>query len=308
MKTSPFYNDVIAGLSTRQKTLPCKYFYDAEGSELFEEICDLEEYYVTRTEMAILRRHLPDMAQTIGAYVKIMEFGAGSGIKTELLLAALNKPSAYVPIDISQSALSDCAKRLKELFPHIAITPIHDDYMRESLFNRLSRQAPYTVFFPGSTLGNFETLEAILFLKRLRKITGKNGGVLIGVDLMKNENVLIPAYDDSKGVTAAFNKNLLRRINNELEGTFDLDSFSHRAVLNTEKQRVEMHLVSLRNQVVRVGTHTFHFTEGESIHTENSHKYTLERFRMLAENAGFEIEKTWLDENCYYSMHYLRAA
>lgn len=302
-----FYQDVIQGLLSAQKTLPCKYFYDANGSELFEQICDLKEYYVTRSEIEILRKCLPQMAEYMKPHRKIIEFGAGSGVKTELLLGALPAAKAYIPIDISRSALFDCARRLGAMFPHVQVTPIHDDYMEEDMFQRLSGDGPYLIFFPGSTIGNFDYHEAVQFLNRLHALTSEDGGILIGVDVMKDESILIPAYNDKKGITAAFNKNLLRRINNELEGDFNLNRFSHRAIVNHEFQRVEMHLVSLCNQQVRVGEAEFVFQKGEKIHTENSHKYTLPRFQRLAEEAGFILKRTWMDDEQLFSVHYLKA-
>jgi len=302
-----FYHDVVAGLAGVRKTLPCKYFYDATGSALFERICELEEYYLTRTEMAILRRHLPEMCQWIGPQARIVEFGAGAGTKTELLLHALDAPAAYLPIDISAHALADCSRRLSGLFPHIPVKPICADYLQDALFEKLADGQPLTIFFPGSTLGNFEKAEAAAFLRRMKKLMGKAGGMLIGVDLMKDEPALLAAYNDRQGVTAAFNKNLLRRINDELEGDFDLDAFAHRAIVNPHEARVEMYLVSQRAQAVRVADRMFSFAAGEAIHTENSHKYTLMAFSTLAEASGLAVCQTWTDEAQRFSVHYVKA-
>jgi len=300
-----FYQDVIAGLSQKQKSLPCKYFYDAAGSVLFEKICRLEEYYVTRTEIAILKRHLPEMAQWIGEGAHIVEFGAGAGVKTALLLAALDKPAAYMPVEISETALVDCAHRLHGVFPQLAIKPVHADYMDDRLFQRLAPQQKLTVFFPGSTLGNFEAAEAHAFLSRMRRLIGEEGGLLIGVDMMKDERILLPAYNDREGITAAFNKNLLARINQELGGNFNLSGFEHKAIVNHEKQRVEMYLMSLYAQRVLIGEHSFRFIPGEMIHTEHSHKYTLEGFAALAESAGLQVKQSWMDEAKLFSVQYL---
>jgi L-histidine Nalpha-methyltransferase len=304
---SEFQRDVVRGLSEKQKNLPCKYFYDANGDALFEQITRLDEYYLARTEIAIMRQHLPDMARWIGPRARIAEFGAGAGIKTELLLDALEKPAAYIPIDISASSLASCVRHLARQFPELPIKPVHADYMDDELFTRLSNYHSVTVFFPGSTLGNLETTQAHAFLTRMKRLIGKEGGLLIGIDLMKDERMLLSAYDDREGVTSAFNKNLLARINHELGGNFDLDAFSHRAVVNHREQRVEMYLVSERDQVVRIGDQAFAFTKGETIHTENAHKYTLASFHTLAEVAGLTICQSWMDRDRCYSMHYLKA-
>jgi dimethylhistidine N-methyltransferase len=287
---------VIAGLSQPQKALPPKYFYDAEGSRLFERICRLREYYPTRAELALTRAHLEDIARFAGRGCELIEYGSGASLKTRLLLGAL-RPSAYVPVDISQEALAAAARRLAREFGWLHIFAVVGDFsqpLRLPVFRaRAGRRR--VVYFPGSTIGNLALDEAQAFLAMSRAQVGAGGAMLIGVDLKKDANVLHAAYNDAKGVTARFNLNLLRRINRELGADFDLRRFRHYAFYNAPLGRIEMHLVSLARQAVRIGRHRFAFEPGETIHTENSCKYAPAEFRVLAAQAGFRCAKIWRD-------------
>lgn len=308
-----FMSDVIAGLSQGQKALPCKYLYDEDGSRLFEAICDTSDYYVTRADLAVLDQHLPEMAQLIGEQVHVIEFGSGAGVKTRHLLEALQAPQAYTPIEISASALDASAAELRAEFSQIEIRPLQWDYTQDIPSSVLSLGEPdqrRLVFFPGSTISNFTHAEAADFLSRIRKmIKGQgerpDGGLLIGVDLIKSHDILVAAYDDSEGVTSDFNLNLLHRINRELDANFAVDQFRHEARYNTDHNRIEMHLVSQQDQQVRINGHRFEFKDGESIHTENSHKYSVEGFSKLAHESGLKVVKTWTDNNKLFSTHYL---
>jgi len=300
-----FAEAVLKGLSSQRKRLPCQYFYDAIGSELFEEITRLEEYYPTRTETAILREHARSMAKPAGRHAVLVEFGSGSSRKTELVLAALEAPRAYVPIDVSQSALADARARLERRFPGLEIAPVNASFC-EAL--RLpARVLPHTKlgFFPGSTIGNFDPPDAGRLLAHFARVLGPGSRLIVGVDLDKDPLRLEAAYDDARGVTARFNLNLLERINRELGGDFDVARFQHRAVYDREFKRIEMHLVSGARQTVRVLGQTFQFAAGESVHTENSYKYSLEQFRALARGAGFLPARTWTDSNRDFSVHEL---
>ena len=289
-----FRQDVLAGLSQPQKTLPCKYFYDSVGSALFDRITRLDAYYPTRTERQILEAHGDEMAALVGPGARIVEYGSGSS----------DRPAAYVPIDISNGHLLAAADRIRQRYPGLHVAPVHADYT-----------APFTlpdtpgartvVFFPGSTIGNFEPDEARQFLARMARVAGPGGGLLIGVDLEKDEAVLERAYDDEEGVTAQFNFNLLTRINRELGGGFDLNRFRHRACWNADLGRVEMHLVSADDQTVTVDGMAVPFRVGEHIHTENSYKYTPERFAALAAQAGFDAVRVWTDSRQWFSVQYL---
>ncbi len=304
-----FREDVIAGLSLPQKTLPPKYFYDAEGSRLFEAICRLKEYYPTRAELRLTRQHLADIARFAGRGCELIEYGSGASNKTRLLIRRL-RPAAYVPVDIAEAALHAASKRLAREFPWLVISGVVGDFSRPlklPLFRgRGARRR--VIYFPGSTIGNLVPHEAHAFLSMTRGQVGAGDAMLVGVDLKKDANVLHAAYNDAGGVTAAFNLNLLRRINRELGGDFDLARFRHYAFYNASRGRIEMHLVSLVRQGVRIGRHRFEFNAGESIHTENSCKYSVEEFRALAAEAGFEGAKVWLDRQGLFSLHGLRAA
>lgn len=303
-----FRSAVIAGLSRPQKTLPCKFFYDQEGSRLFDEICEQPEYYPTRTECLILERYAGDIAQLLGPRVRLVEFGSGAGIKIRLLLRALEEPAAYVPVDISRGQLLAAASDLAADFPGVRVAPVCADYTKPFALPAIrDRRLRKTVgFFPGSTIGNFAAAEAIGFLTLTRRLLGPASLMIVGVDVPKDERMLHAAYNDGAGITAAFNLNLLQRINRELSGNFDVSSFVHDARWNHALSRVEMHLVSTRSQTVNIAGHTFGFTAGESIHTENSYKYSLGRFRVLARDAGYAPLEAWIDEQGLFSVHVLR--
>jgi L-histidine Nalpha-methyltransferase len=296
-----FSEDVIAGLSLPQKTLPPKYFYDAAGSRLFERICRLPEYYVTRAELALTRANLAAIARFAGKGGELVEYGSGESLKTRLLIRAL-KPAAYLPVDISAESLQEAVKRLAREFPGLPIVPVHGDFSRPIELPRA--RARRVVYFPGSTIGNLTPEEAHAFLAMTRDQAGR---MLVGVDLKKDANVLHAAYNDSRGVTAAFNLNLLARINRELGGDFDLRQFAHYAFYNAPLGRVEMHLVSLARQAVRVAGRRFRFERGESIHTENSYKYSAEGFGALAARAGYLGKKLWTDRKGRFALHGLAA-
>ena len=303
-----FLDDVIAGLSLPQKTLLPKYFYDSEGSRLFERICRLREYYPTRSELSLLRQNLNEIARFVGEGCELIEYGSGEGIKTRLLLERL-RPARYIPVDISEAALSDAARRLAREFPWLEIAGVVGDFSRPHklpLFRR-GRRTRRVVYFPGSTIGNLSAADAEAFLRMSRGRVGARGAMLVGVDLKKDANVLHAAYNDARGVTAAFNLNLLARINRELDGDFDLRRFRHYAFYNASQGRVEMHLVSLGRQVVRIGPHRFEFEAGETIHTENSSKYSIDEFRVLAAEAGFRGARVWCDRRGMFSLHGLVA-
>ncbi len=301
-----FREDVIAGLSLPQKTLPPKYFYDAKGSRLFEAICRLKEYYPTRSELALTRGHLGAIARFAGKGSTLIEYGSGESVKSRLLIEAL-RPSAYVPVDISEHALHLAAARLRRLFPWLDILAVHGDFSQPLKIPVAQGRGRRLVYFPGSTIGNLLPQEAHAFLRMTRGQVGPRGVMLIGVDLKKDANVLHTAYNDAKGVTAAFNMNVLARINRELGGSFRLSRFRHYAFYNPHRGRIEMHLVSLAKQSVDVGDHRCDVDAGESIHTENSYKYTIDEFRLLAKSAGFTGEKVWLDAKGMFSLHGLVA-
>jgi len=267
----------------------------------------LAEYYPTRAEIDILKTYAPEMAQMIGPHAALVEFGSGSSRKTPLLLSALDRPAAYVPIDIAEEFLLESSRILQRQFPEIPVYPQAGDFYK---LGELPKQVPANVqrfgFFPGSTIGNMTPDQAVKFLESVGSLLGKNGVLIIGIDLVKDRGVLTRAYDDKQGVTAEFNMNLLRRMNNELGGNFDLSKFKHKAVFNEEESRIEMHLVSTEKQSVRVLGKTFNFEKGETIHTENSYKYSIESFKKLAAKAGWKHEKVWLDKKGLFSVHCLR--
>lgn len=306
MGTSPifrtFLEDVVTGLSLPQKALPPKYFYDDAGSKLFEKICRLPEYYLTRAELSLTRANLSAIARFAGKDCELLEYGSGESLKTRLLIRAL-RPKLYLPVDISVSALERAAKRLRAEFPWLAVVPVAADFSRS--LDLPAAKGPRTAYFPGSTIGNLTPEEAHGFLARGRAHASR---MLIGTDLKKDANVLHAAYNDSRGVTAAFNLNLLTRINRELGADFDLRGFSHYAFYNAASSRIEMHLISLEKQTVKVAAHRFAFERGESIHTENSYKYSLEDFRALAAKAGLTQEKSWMDRKGLFALHGLAGA
>jgi dimethylhistidine N-methyltransferase len=301
-----FRQDVLEGLARPQKALPPKYFYDAAGSKLFERICRLAEYYPTRVELAITRRHLADMARFAGKGCALLEYGSGESLKTRLLIRAL-RPGAYIPVDISADALQAAVARLGREFPWLDVRPVTGDFSRPIELPAFPGRARRVVYFPGSTIGNLTPEEAHAFLKMTRAQVGRQGAMIVGVDLKKDANVLHAAYNDAKGVTAAFNLNLLARINRELGGDFDLRRFAHYAFYNPLAGRIEMHLVAREAQTVNIGEFRFFFERGESIHTENSYKYTVAEFAALAGRAGFRAVKLWQDRRALFSVHGLMA-
>ena len=302
-----FRDDVFEGLSRKQKELPCKYFYDDRGSELFNTICGLDEYYPTRTETALLQAHGREMADLIGPGVCLIEFGCGSLLKTRLLLDALRSPAAFVPIDISADHLLQSAAALAADYPNLEVLPVVADFTRPVKLPDKARKASENRigFFPGSTIGNFDHAGAADFLATVADMVGGGGALLIGVDLKKDEDILVRAYDDAQGGTAALNRNVLERINRELGGCFDIETFRHRALYNGAEGRIEMHLVSEKDQTVTVHDRDFTFTEGETIHTEDSYKYHVEEFSSFAARAGFCSARTWVDGDGLFSLHYL---
>ena len=302
-----FLSEVIAGLSQPQKTLPCKFLYDEEGSRLFNEICKLEEYYPTRTENQILRDNIKEIASLIGSECRLVEFGSGNSTKTHHLLNHLPSVSSYVPIDISGPQLLESAIRLAREFPYLEINPLEADYNEISEIPDTKRKPRRTVaFFPGSTIGNFDPVAAIAFLQKISLLCARDGGLLIGVDRKKSRRILEPAYNDAKGVTAKFNLGVLARANRELGADFDLSAFRHRAPYNETHGRIEMHLVSQRAQIVNLDSQEFRFEEGEYITTEHSYKYTLPGFAGLALRGGFELVRNWEDRNHLFSVLFLR--
>jgi L-histidine N-alpha-methyltransferase len=306
LSTERFHRDVLRGLSASKKTLPCKYLYDENGARLFETICELEEYYLTRTELSILRENIDEIASLLGPKANLVELGSGNCLKTGLLLDHLDQPASYSPVDVAHPQLLLCSARLAHAYPGLAIEPVCADYTRQfTLPAPPAGSGATTFFFPGSTLGNFEPEEAVQFLERISRLCGPAGGLLVGIDLKKSPQLLRAAYNDAKGVTAQFNLNLLVRVNSELQGGFDLEQFQHSALYNASVGRIEMHLRSCRGQTVAVDGHHFAFAKGESIVTEHSYKYTLDQFRRLAAWAGFEVARHWTDERRWFSVQYL---
>jgi dimethylhistidine N-methyltransferase len=302
-----FLSEVVYGLSQVQKSLPCKFLYDEEGSRLFNEICELDEYYPTRTETRILCDNMDEIVSLIGRACRLVEFGSGTSAKTRHLLNRLPEPASYVPIDISGAQLLESASLLAREFPDLDIQPLEADYSELSSLPDPDRVARRTVaFFPGSTIGNFTRGKAVEFLTKVASLCGAGGGLLIGVDRKKDRRVLEPAYNDRNGVTGRFNLNVLARANRELGTDFELSSFYHRAPYNESRGRIEMHLVSARPQVVHLNSHEFHFCQGEYITTEYSYKYTLPGFVRLAGSAGFELVKSWEDPDHLFSVLLLR--
>jgi dimethylhistidine N-methyltransferase len=305
---SSFRDDVLHGLSAAQKSIPPKYFYDERGSQLFAAICESPEYYPTRTEMAIMDRHIDDVAKLLGPDIQLIEFGSGASVKTRLLIERL-RPSLYVPVDIAEGELRRACTDLSQRFPWLNINGVVADFsmplrLPEFIGVPIKRKV---VYFPGSTIGNFTPQEAVAFLSNVREIVGSGGILVIGVDLKKDKRTLDAAYDDAQGVTADFNLNLLARINRELDGDFQLQRFRHRAFYDVAQGRIEMHLESLYHQFVRVAGHQFELREGETIHTEISCKYTIEEFQALAQRARFHGEAVWTDPRRLFAVHAMMA-
>jgi len=303
--TESFRTAVLTGLQKTQKRIPSKFLYDERGSELFDRICELDEYYPTRTEMSIMRGSIDAMAEAIGPRTRLVEYGSGSSLKTRILLDHLEDLAAYVPVDISKEHLAAAADALAEDYPAIPVQPVCADYTTAFELPEPPLPAARTVaYYPGSTIGNFRRDDARAFLERVARTVGEDGGLLIGVDLKKDVDVLKAAYDDSEGVTAAFTKNLLRRMNRELDATFDLEAFEHQVVWNADRGCIESHLRSTTARTVSVAGETVEFEEGETIHTEDSHKYTLDGFAALANKAGFQVSRVWTDDQSYFSVQY----
>jgi len=306
--TSALLEESIAGLKASPRQLPCKYFYDAEGARLFEQICELPEYYPTRTEVGILKQHLPEMAKLIGANARIVEYGSGAGTKIRLLLDALREPVAYTPIDISREQLAAAAEELQRDFAELEIQPVCADYSSALTLPSPQRAfARSVVFFPGSTIGNFPQAEALALLKRFARLAAQGdqpGGLLIGVDVKKSRERIEAAYNDTQGVTADFNLNILKRLNREVGANFELEHWQHHAFWNEQSGAIEMHLVSRREQQVRINGDRFTFAEGDSVHTENSFKYSPDEFTELAAQAGFVRRGLWQDEEQLFSVQY----
>ncbi len=301
--------EVLDGLLAQPKTLPPKLFYDPQGSQLFEQITELPEYYPTRTEIGILERHAAEMAGLIGDDGVLIEYGSGASRKIRTLLDALDGAGRYVAIDISKQHLIDSVVQLAEAYTELDAYAICADYTRPLALpdEALDVDGRRTVFFPGSTIGNFSPDEARSFLRGTAELVGPGGGLLIGVDLKKDHAVLEAAYDDAQGVTAEFNLNVLRRLNRELNADFDIDAFGHRAVYNADAGRIEMHLGSRTDQTVRVDGEAIEFEAGETIHTENSHKFSVAEFQALAEECGFRSDRVWTDADELFSVHFMTA-
>lgn len=309
-----FLVDMLRGLAKTQKEISPKYFYDECGSALFEAISELPEYYPTRTEIALLNRHQREIADLIGPHCTVIEFGSGSSRKIEILLSALQQPLAYMPVDVCREFLLHASQRIAALQPALSVVAVCADYMQlkqlpESSRRQASKQhaSKTVVFFPGSSIGNCAPLEAIRLLKNALKLVGVGGGMLVGVDLKKDAEILHAAYNDAQGVTAEFNLNILVRANRELGADFRLDSFHHQAFYNQDYGRIEMHLVSLQEQTVRVKDSLFPFRKDETLHTENSCKYSVEEFQGMARAAGFRADHVWVDQLRLFSLHFLTA-
>ena len=297
--------EVVRGLGSPQKELPCKLLYDEVGSQLFEQITDLDEYYPTRAELRIMRAAGDAMAACIGPGCVLLEYGSGSSLKTRILLDHLNAPAAYVPIDISRELLQQSAEDLARTYPGLKVVPICADYTRPLTLPATLPKARRVAYYPGSTIGNFVPEDARRFLSGIAQVCGQDGGLLIGVDLKKDPLMLHRAYNDALGITAAFNLNILARLNRQLGADFALDQFRHYAFYNPVFARVEMHLVSLKEQSVRIGGMSFHFDRGESIWTEASYKYSQHEFASLAMRAGWQVEHVWTDDRGLFSVQYL---
>jgi L-histidine Nalpha-methyltransferase len=302
---SAFMRDVVAGLTARPKRLPPKYFYDEAGARLFEDITALPEYYPTRCELAILRERASEIARFFPEGSALVEFGSGSSKKVRILLAAAPMIAAYVPVDISSQMLVQEADELRRDYPSLEVLPVEADFTQPFTLPEAVAGTAHTGFFPGSTIGNFEPHEACAFLRHAGRMLGQRATLIIGVDLVKDPDILNAAYDDAAGVTAKFNLNLLARINRELDGNFDLATFSHHAFYNSDRHRIEMHLASNKRQKVRVAGRVIEFRAGETIHTENSYKYSLESFAALARGSGWTPVSVWTDTGGNFSIHAL---
>ena len=304
---SAFARDVIAGLSATPKRVPPKYFYDAEGSRLFDEITKLPEYYLTRCELEILEKNAAEIAALIPDGAALLEFGSGAAKKIRILLDAAPSLAAYAPVDISADFLAQEAEVIRAAYPKLVVTPVAADFTKEFVLPPAVDKLPRAGFFPGSTIGNFEPHEACAFLRHAKRILGTGAVLIIGADLIKSPQVLHDAYNDKAGLTEKFNLNLLARMNRELDGNIDIESFEHHAFYNRERQRIEMHLASHKRQKVRVAGTTIDFRAGETIHTENSYKYSVQSFAALARGSGWSPVQVFTDSKNYFSVHALRA-
>lgn len=302
--SSEMLSAVLVGLKRSQKTLSSKYFYDQRGSELFERITELDEYYLTRTELSIMKNNIRDIAEKLGNNIQIVELGSGSSFKTRLLLNHLNDIHSYVPVDISKSFLDHVVKDLQAEYPTLNIQPVAADYTHSLELPDIPVGVNRVIYFPGSTIGNFTKENAERFIGLIADSLDEHGGLLIGFDVVKDRETLLAAYNDSEGITAQFNKNILQRINRELGADFNLQQFEHKAIFNEDKSRIEMHLVSKSDQVVHIRGERILFEKGETIHTENSHKYTQSSFREMTE-PYFEEVITWTDPRNFFSVQYL---
>jgi dimethylhistidine N-methyltransferase len=300
-------DEVLRGLQSPRKTLPPKLFYDEKGAQLFEKICEQPEYYVTRAELTILRRCAPEIARKVGPRAALVEYGSGAGVKIRLLLDALEHPLAYVPVDISREQLSRVAHALQQDYPAIAVKPVWADYTRRFKLPHLPASAPRVAFFPGSTIGNFHPTDAASFLRSLRSVIGYDGALVLGVDRVKDTGVLNAAYNDAAGWTARFNINVLDRLDRELDADFDARRFRHRAFFNEQASRIEMHLESTEDQMVKVGGVMIPFRAGETILTECSYKYDEASLDRLVEEAGFEVDGLWTDDADQFWVAYLKS-
>lgn len=300
-------SEVLAGLAATPKALPPKLFYDHRGAQLFERICELPEYYLTRTEIAILERHAGDIAALVEEDACLVELGSGAGVKVRLLLEHL-RPAMYVPIDISRQQLRSSAEALAADHDWLEVHPVCADYCQPLNLDFFPEGARRVAFFPGSTLGNFEPDAAVAFLANLRNLLGEGGSLLLSIDLKKEVKRIEAAYDDAAGITAAFNLNILGRLQRDLDAHLNLNGFRHQAFYNRQEGRVEMHLISRRAQTVVIDGHEFSLDEGETIHTENSYKYSIEEFQALARRAGYRPLQVWTDSEALFSVHFLRSA
>ena len=307
--TDPVLAEIINGLQNPLKFLPSKLFYDERGSKIFEKICELEEYYPTRTETAIMQKNIHKIAEMIGPGSVLIEYGSGSSKKTRILLDHFPEMAAYIPVDISRDHLLRTAESLKKKYPGLAIKPVWADYTSAFEIPPIGKkEAVPLAYFPGSTIGNFYPNQAIDFLKNIAELVGPGGGLLIGVDLKKDPDVLNRAYNDSRGVNADFNLNMLRHINNLYNANFDLNQFDHNAIYNQAAGRIEMYLISKLDQTVYVGNREFYLKKGERTLTEVSYKYSLRDFKEIANAAGFTVEAVWKDPKAYFSVQYLKVS
>jgi len=300
------YREIIDGLSKSRKELPCKYFYDERGSKLFDDICELQEYYITRTELGIMKDNIDEISEFLGEKLMFIEYGSGSSEKIKIILDHVKGMTVYVPIDISCAHLNKSAAEIDEMYESLEVIPVCADYNKPFTIPTPKSEVTHkVVYFPGSTIGNFHKEEAVEFLKGIADVTGEHGSLLIGVDLKKDHELLRRAYNDEQGVTAEFNLNQLKRFNRELGSDFNINDFEHDAIYNEKHGRVEMHIVSKKSQIVRLNGSTVEFKKDERIWTESSYKYSLQEFKEIANKAGFEIKKVWTDKDCLFSVQYL---